>query len=376
MKKIKLILSFFIMTICLSYLSSCISKEAEPKIYMFNPKIDFSSINFDIKVIEPEEILIKEIYIKLYNNNQLESTLSSKDGLHRVGASEDIEFNALLSETEYRIDFSFDYFVGKHMLEDEVIYSYSFKTTENNTGVTGEILNWSLGDPSLDVIYENVKFDAIFKDENSIVTDVNVYLKRGNETAYRIGMKDGLKIGPNYNCEIGPLPPNSDYEVILCATFTYEGQQYIDLPLTKKEFRTDNLYDLIPFAELKDISVIGDVVVFDLQITDYFQILTGVSVVLTDLKDNIISELTMADGIRIGSANKGCRFSKLLPNTSYNIRVLADYKILQENFENIVLTETEIKTGLFDIEPIASISNIIIKDDVVTFVYIIIDRYN
>ena len=70
MKKIKLILSFIMMTLSICYLSSCMRNSIEPKVYMYNPEVTFSTMEFDLKVVEPEEILVKEIYIKLYKENE------------------------------------------------------------------------------------------------------------------------------------------------------------------------------------------------------------------------------------------------------------------------------------------------------------------
>lgn len=349
------------------YLTSCIRKNVEPEIYMFNPTVDFSTATFDIKVIEPEEILIKEIYLNLYKENELETTRSSKDGIHKVGTTEDITFDLLSPSTEYRIDFSFDYVFGDYIEKDAVIYSYSFKTLENTTGVSGKISNWLL-------INDVLKFDAIFLDENYIIDELNIYLKLDDEIITVLDKTTGfLHTGQNNICRFESLLPKSDYSVLLCASFTYEDKVYKDLLLDKKEFKTNN-YSFLPYASFSNVQLKEDVITFDLTIHDNYHTLTKLLVLITDSKDNVLSKLSMDDGLILGR-NKDQSFTGLWSNSTYTLSVVADYQTPVEKIRNEIIAEEIIKTDSFSATPQASITNISTSGARVTFSYEIQDRY-
>ncbi|MDE6407838.1 MAG: leucine-rich repeat domain-containing protein, partial [Anaeroplasmataceae bacterium] len=367
MKKLKMMISLFITILSVFYLSSCIRKDIEPKVYMFNPEVDFSTINFDLKVVEPEEILIKEIYIKLYKENELETTLSSQDGINIVGTTEDIKFQMLVPQTQYKIEFSFDYLVGKYNDEDIVVYSYGFVTPENKPGVSGQILDDYFSAAS-------VTFNVAYADENDLTKDFNIYLKQGDKLidSLTIYKGNGLRVG----CTFGPLPPNENYTILLCATFEYEGKQYEDLILDKIEYDTNNYtYVFYPTANFSNIRLNEDVITFNLSLQSRYCMITNLIVVLVDAKENIIAQLSLEDDLRIGK-NENCKFDGLYPSKSYTIQVIADYQSKYEEYKDVVLAEYKFKTTAFAPTPTAEISNVFVKDDVVTFNSTLTDTYH
>lgn len=109
MKKLQYFFTFLILIFGVCLLFSCSNKGDRPKVKLFSLDVDFSFITFDIKVIEPEDVIIKEIYVSLYQETEVVETLTSKDGIQKVGVTESIGFYMLNPNTQYEIAISFDY---------------------------------------------------------------------------------------------------------------------------------------------------------------------------------------------------------------------------------------------------------------------------
>ncbi|MDE6656658.1 MAG: hypothetical protein K2J85_06690 [Anaeroplasmataceae bacterium] len=320
MKKIKIILCFIVMIFGLNYLSSCISEktppeEFKPEVSFLLQSIDSSSINFNIQVTEPKNVTIEEIYISLYDGSNKEVELTSNDGIYKVGLTKEITFDSLESSHSYKIDFSFDYFLGEEKKENIVIYSYDFVTSKKKMEVSGTISNWKL-DTSL------VTFDATIKDEDNIVTDLKICLYSGAELVAKLDTTDGLKIGTNLACTFDTLLPMKEYSVILFATFTFDGQQYIDYKLDGKSFKTID-FSYLPTVEISNLLLAKDIVTFDLTVLDEFKVLTSLSINILDSNDTFLVDLILKGGIESGEHT--IEFNLLEPKKEYKIKVLANY---------------------------------------------------
>ncbi len=366
MKKWKLFILLLLTGFSLSYLFSCKSEEYKPKLYLFSPEVDFSFINFDIKVIEPEEVIIKEIYIKLYDDAQNQKILSSADGINRVGTTEDITFSTLASNTKYSIDFIFNYRSKNTEYKDVLIYKYEFTTLNNEYDISGSILNLLCSSDTL-------SFNAYFTDPQNKAKDFAIYVKDGQETLFTKKKINGLKTGANL-CSFSLLPPNRNYTIVMCITFAEGDKLYNDLILDEKEIKTEGyLYE--PTAEIANLNVNLNQVSFDLYLIDLLNMIDHLTLFLLDGGQTIISKQILGYDLFIGK-NKNVTFKDLLPKQKYFLRVEADYHTLLEEYKNEVLLEQSFETEFFDTKPTAAITNIVLQDSMVTFEYSVTDDLN
>lgn len=368
MKKLQYFFTFLILIFGVCLLFSCSNKGDRPKVKLFSLDVDFSSITFDIKVTEPEDVIIKEIYVSLYQETEVVETLTSKDGIQKVGVTESIGFYMLNPNTQYEIAISFDYSKGVHQTGNATIESFILTTKKNDTGIIAEISNFFLST-------KEVSFDAVLDDPNDLVEVVNIYLYEGESLLYSLSTLENLQLDKNMQCLFSLLPPNSSFTIFLCVTFTSnQGKEYKDLVIAKKDFMTSN-YSLEPNAYFLDVYFNYDEVRFKVNFNNSYQLLLDAVIQLVDSRETIIYEYVINDFLNFNKS-KEYKVEKLKSNKTYKLRVIGRYKTPYGIMENKNIGEKEITTPSFNMNPSVKLEKVLVNQDEVKFNYTITDTYD
>ncbi len=327
-----------------------LAKEGEqlPSATINNIEIYSNSLKVNYDLSDPSEYILNTSeyapQIRLYSNDQLIKSVKAE-----IGVSQEIIFDNLKSNTDYKVMVSIPYDIDQNGVDNASPYEIASQTVKTYKQVP--ITSFS-ADP-INIGYSSLKIKYSFSDiDQTIIGDTELIVYEGKDEIY----KQNIIQGDNQEFCIDNLAPNTVYTFLISGQYDIgDGKKYNNI-LAQTKFKTSNIKQKpvgTLYSQTED-DIEKRTIVTDHEIILNYSLVDQDNTLIND--NNVKPMITIFEGDSIvqevsaeTSDISQVSFIDLKADTEYEIQLSAQYDLnvdgVADNIDPYILATNTFKTN-------------------------------
>lgn len=320
---------------------------------------DFDQFSVDIYIDDEDNTITGGLVAVLYKDGSAQAQTYNLS----VGNNTGLVFNTLVSNNDYEVRVFADYDLNDG-LGNQVGMELGFGFIQTLAKLVPTITS-----SNQLITYNNLTFDYVLDDSYDVLTSGTI---KASLYVNDVLQTEKLLFTNQVSFGLDGFLAGAEFEIRITGNYDLEDGNGLILGGTIKSFFFTTLTYSVPTATIPNVDVNQDTVDVDINVVDSMDVIT----------DNLVAVLYDKDDVALGApiplvlgANSISFPQTLNYNEAYSVVVYADYNVLDGQGEQTNQVLAEYYSVVFNkLIPQASVTNIIIGEETITFDAMVLDN--